>query len=80
MTKVQGKILLDDSEYPVQPRHINLTGRHYRGAFDNSETEMSAKRVVALCQKLDGWKPFSYEQIQELYLHTFSTGTSALPG
>ena len=71
MTEVQGKILQDDSEYPVQPRHINATGDPFWGAFDHLETEISAKWVVALCQKLDGWKPFSYEQIQELYHRRF---------
>lgn len=50
--------------YVVQPGHIN-TKEHFWDAFGNSETEISARLIVSLCQKKGGWIPFTQEEIDK---------------
>lgn len=57
-------------QYPVQPNHI-YTGDHFWEAFGNSETEISARYIVRLCQKVNGWLPFTQEEINAFSKHDF---------
>jgi hypothetical protein len=57
-------------QYPVQPNHI-YTGDHFWEAFGNSETEISARYIVRLCQARGGWLPFTKEEIDTFSTHDF---------
>ena len=59
-------IITDSKNFPIQPHHVNAK-EHFFDAFDNMETEISARYVVKLCQKLGSWGPFTEEQIEEIY-------------
>jgi len=65
------KHIIITNEFPIQPSDIDVgIGKKYKhlfGAFDNSETEVSANYVVRLCQKKGGWLPFTLEEIEEFY-------------
>lgn len=60
----------DETPFPIQPHHID-TSRHFYGAFDHNETEVSARWIVKLCQELGGWVPFTQEQIDEFSKQDF---------
>jgi len=64
LAQPRGPIAQPDHE--IQPSAIN-TDQHFWDAFDHSDTEVSAKWIVRLCQKLGGWVPFSLEQLQSFY-------------
>jgi catalase (peroxidase I) len=50
----------------ILPADINTT-QHFGGSFDEYETEVSARYVVRLLQQKGGWKPFTYEDINNFY-------------
>lgn len=60
------KNIIVGNNFPIQPCQINT---HWRliGAFENSETDMSAHYILKLCQRLGGWFPFSLKQIEEIF-------------
>ena len=53
-------------EHPIRPRHIDVDN-HFWDAFGHSETEVSARWIVKLCQKRAGWLPFWPRQIEDIY-------------
>ncbi len=57
-------------QYPIQPNHIH-TGDHFWDAFSNSETEVSARYIVRLCQENNGWMSFTKEEIDKSSKHDF---------
>jgi len=61
--------LVDCAELIITPYAIN-TDKHFYGAFGNSETEVSAKHIVKLAQKKEGWYPFTLEEIEAQYNET----------
>jgi|GEM_PF-1103025 len=65
------RIITDSGSFPIKPSDINIDHRkgfrHLYGAFDNSETEVSAYWIVRLCQQLGTWGPFTKAQIEEVY-------------
>ena len=52
--------------YPVQPKDIN-TDAHFFEAFDNMETEISARYIVKLMQDKGEWTSFTEQEIGEFY-------------
>lgn len=50
----------------IMPSDID-TSRHFFNAFDNMETETSAKWVVRFCQGKGGWVDFTGEEIEAFY-------------
>ena len=62
------RVVIHERDFPIQPDHIATPkGGHFWNAFDNTETEISARYVVRLCQRKGGWYPFSYDEIEALY-------------
>lgn len=59
-------IITSEKDCPIKPSDID-TGKHFWGAFGNSETEVSANYIVRLCLQKGGWFPFTREEIEELY-------------
>jgi len=43
------------------------TSKHLFDAFGSMETEISARWVVRLCQKLNSWGPFTMKQLEGFY-------------
>lgn len=75
------KLLTSALGYLIQPEHINTDpstggeGQHFFGAFDNTETEVSARYLVRMAQKRgQGWAPFSFEDIEAFYNEVGNTG------
>jgi hypothetical protein len=60
------KILVDGKNFPIQPSQINVD-KYLSHAFKNCYTDASAHHVIKLCQKLGGWFPFNYLDIEEIY-------------
>ena len=62
-----------DSTYPIQPKHIDAS-KHLFGAFDHTETEVSAGWLVRFAQERDaGWTPFTLTDIGEYYARWIKT-------
>lgn len=58
---------IEGRQYSVRPESID-TGKFFYDAFDNSETEISARHIVRMLQsKGQGWTPFKYEDIEAFY-------------
>lgn len=77
-------IMPENGVLSIAPADINCNG-HFWDAFGNSETEISAKYVVRLCQQKGGWTPFSDEEIEEFYFeksghHGYSFNRLVEPG
>lgn len=49
----------------IRPEEV--TAVRLWNAFDNMETEFSARWIVLLCEEMGGWLPFTREQIEALY-------------
>ena len=62
----RGELVANIPDYQIKPSDLK-TPHHYWGAFDNAETEFSARYVVRLSQRLGDWAPFNREQIEGLY-------------
>ncbi len=58
--------ITDRDSFEIQPKDINAKG-HFWDAFDNVETEVSARYIVRLCQEKGGWSPFTREEIEKFY-------------
>lgn len=53
------KNIIEKNVFPLQPRDLD-THKRFVGAFENSETDVSAHYIVRMCQEeLGGWLPFS---------------------
>ena len=68
------KIIVGSETYPIQPNHINTDpttgpeGEHFFDAFNNTETELSARWLVRFAQQRDsGWEPFTLDEIETFY-------------
>ncbi len=55
-----------EKRHPIRPEYIN-TSQRFWDAFGNVETEASAQWIVKLCQQSKSWKPFTAEEIEQLY-------------
>jgi hypothetical protein len=58
------------SDYPIRPSDIS-TKEHFFDAFNNSETEVSAKWLVRLAQKNGDWRDFTKAEIDEFSKQDF---------
>ena len=62
------KIVTADTNFKIQPCDIDTPpGGHFWGAFNNYETEVSARYIVRLCQARGGWQPFTLDEIEAFY-------------
>ncbi|MFA5185962.1 MAG: hypothetical protein WC551_05720 [Patescibacteria group bacterium] len=61
-----GYRIIEGKGFLVQPKDIN-TEQHFWDAFGNSETEVSARYIVRLCQRKCAWLPFHRAEIEALY-------------
>lgn len=61
------KVVTHESNFPIQPKDIKTIGVHFFDAFDNNETEISAKWLVRLAQKNGGWYPLTLNEIEAFY-------------
>lgn len=69
-----GTIFRTEQDGEIRPEQIDCT-RHFFDAFDNMETEISAKWIVKFAQaRARGWAPFSYEDINGFYSRTIKDG------
>ncbi len=69
------KRIVDESKaeeegYPIAPGHIGID-EHFFEAFGNTQTEVSARWIVRLCQDRGGWLPFTKEEIDAFGKHKF---------
>lgn len=70
-------IVTHESNFQIQPDDIDTPpGGHFWGAFDNTETEVSARYVVRLCKRKGGWHPFSHDEIERFYNESGHRGFS----
>lgn len=69
-------VLIEGERLEITPFDIN-TNDHFWNAFDHSETEVSARWIVLLCQKRGTWGPFSGEAIEELYRENFESSPAS---
>lgn len=60
----------DGKQYPIQPLNISTTN-HFFEAFGNTETEVSARYIVLLCQIKNGWFPFTKQELDEISRENF---------
>ena len=61
------RIIVNVDKFPIQPKDINAK-EHLFGAFDHSETEISAGWIIRFFQERgQGWRPFSYKEIGDYY-------------
>lgn len=60
-------ILVTGYVFSVAPWDIDAS-KHFFDAFDNTETEISAWWIVHFLQeRKDGWRPFTYDDINLFY-------------
>lgn len=57
-------------DYPIKPSDIS-TAKHFFGAFNNREAEVSAKWLVRIAQKNGDWRDFTKVEIDELSKQNF---------
>lgn len=51
----------------IQPQDIDAS-KHFFDAFDNMETEISARWIVKFCQSRGrGWEPFTRDEIERFH-------------
>ncbi len=61
------RIVTHEENYPIQPKDIDGT-KHFGRAFDNMETEISARWIIRFLQwRGEGWKPFTHQEIEAFY-------------
>jgi hypothetical protein len=63
---MENVVIVDAENLCIAPSDINID-KHFFGAFGNTETEVSAKWIVLLCQKKGGWYPFTLKEVEDLY-------------
>ncbi|HBP00771.1 MAG: hypothetical protein UY41_C0008G0025 [Candidatus Moranbacteria bacterium GW2011_GWE1_49_15] len=70
----KSRIIENPKGFPIQPEMINLK-RPFIGAFDDWDTEESARWIVRFFQKKgEGWAPFVYEDLDAFYSHKHQDG------
>lgn len=62
----KGQLIIDVPDFPIQPKNVDLSG-HFFDAFDNNETEISARYIVRLAQRKGSWEPFTLDEIEAFY-------------
>ncbi|MCX6791557.1 MAG: hypothetical protein NT149_00780 [Candidatus Gottesmanbacteria bacterium] len=62
----RGPLVEEVVDFPIKPGDINANKRLF-DAYGNTETEISAGYIIRLCQEKDSWKPFTAEEIEEIY-------------
>lgn len=62
----QFTIITNVSNFEIQPKDISLEN-HFFEAFDHTETEVSARHIIRLCQQRGGWFPFTKDEIEAVY-------------
>ncbi len=68
------RIIGNKENFPIQPDQVDVS-RHFFEAFNQRETEISARWIVRFIQQRgEGWKPFSYEELNTFYKKTFPHG------
>ena len=66
------KIIVSGEDFPIQPQDINES-KHFFGAFDHTETEVSAGWICRFLQnRRQSWKPFDYDEINAFYTRSFT--------
>lgn len=66
--------IVEGRDYPIKPEDIDAT-RHFFEAFDHTETEISARWVVRLCQEKGHWGPFTEAELTAFYHREFPDST-----
>ena len=59
-------LLKDGDSYPIQPWDIK-THKVFIGAFGKFEMEYTARLIVMHCKVMEGWRPFTREQLRERF-------------
>lgn len=62
------------------PADIDTEAGHFWNAFGHHETEVSAKWLCRLAQIKGGWLPFTRDEIEKLYLYSFTFNRLIEPG
>lgn len=75
---IRGKIV-EGTDFLVKPEHIN-TKQHFFEAFGHAEPEISARRIVLLCQQLGSWGPFTHDQLMTLGSQKYNHGKFSFCG
>jgi len=70
--------IVEDRDYPIKPEDIDAT-RHFFEVFDHTETEISARWVVRLCQEKEHWGPFTEAELTAFYHREFPDSTFLFP-
>jgi hypothetical protein len=55
-----------ERKYLVEPSEIDAS-KHLFGAFEHTETEVSAGYIIRMLQEVGEWRPFTREEIEEFY-------------
>lgn len=70
----------EGADYSIQPHDID-TSSQFLSSFGDSETEEAARMIVMLCQRKNGWHPFTKLEINAFTGSDFDFGTLIpLPG
>lgn len=65
---VNENIVTHEDNFAIQPKDIKTSpGVHFFDAFDNNETEVSAKWLVRFAQERGSWHPFTFDEIEAFY-------------
>lgn len=65
-------IIVTEDVFSVRPGDIDAS-KHFYEAFDNTETEISARWIIRFLQERnEGWRPFTYDEINVFYGREFS--------
>jgi hypothetical protein len=62
-----------EGDYKITPADIDVT-QHFFDSFGNMETEISANWLVRMAQLHGSWRPFTRDEIQNLYAQKFPHG------
>lgn len=74
MPEIATRVVTAKDNFRIRPEDINAS-RHFFGAFDQAETEISAGWIVRFIQvRGTGWEPFTYEDINAFYAKKYSNG------
>jgi hypothetical protein len=72
--EINMRLVTHEENYPIQPAAIDAS-RHFFGAFNNTETEISAGWLIRFFQhRGESWKPFTHEEIEAYYGRTHNDG------
>lgn len=68
------RIIVGGKDFHIHPDDIDAS-KHFFGAFDHTETEVSAGYIVRFLQKRNlGWEPFTREEIEAFYAESQKDG------